>query len=89
MSLEENRHKHPVSLGVTSINVNKGDLLFNSEEKSLIIYGDITFIDGIKKFDCINIHPESSIQLMITALSENEVINLLSQTNTIRKLNNN
>lgn len=85
LNREENKNKKPLALSV-SLNVDQGGIAFNSEKKTLLITGEYTFIDGLKKFEIHEVHPDSQIQLMVSVLNKDEVRNYLGQTNTIRKV---
>lgn len=78
LNIEENKQKNPSYLNV-AINLTDGDLAYNSETKELIFEGEYDFIDGLKKFEIMQVHPDSKIQVGATTYNKEEVRRYLSE----------
>jgi len=83
MTLEENKSVKPEEFSMVFVNVNEGDVLYNNNDKSLMISGDFSIIDGVKRFSYISVHPDSKVPVMFTVLNKNEVRNYLSDINRL------
>jgi hypothetical protein len=56
-----------------NVNVDQGELNFDNNNNTLEVVGDISFIDGVVKFDRFPQHPDAKVQVLLTSLNQEEI----------------